>query len=689
MILHKTLHYITIIIILSTVLTVISNRAHAEENSPFLNKLSKLYKENQTERALEMLNNEQTFPPPLKDLLTVLKAQLYINLKKTTTAASILRKFVDVSKLKESGQPKASILLANLEYTLKNYDKAAFLVENILNSYKEHRNRYELKHLLARSLDLSGKKNKAFAAYLDLAESTLQKEPARRAFKTLLKWFVNDLFPTTLDLNDKLRWGHLLLRKREYTRVLDVVTPLINSLKNGNYSKSEEYKIFILGGKTEMARGNGWWAGHLFKKATSVAPDRQKAAESIALAGDAMYRIAQYVRAEKHYKKVLSSYKDLPQAAKACYGLANIYQKNKQSNKAIVQFKTILKNWPDSWFAGKVAWELAIEEYSRKKFRLAADSFKTFIKISPQDRLATAATYWLAKSLSHLSSPWATRQALKSVLQFPVPGIYHLSASCYMKLKGSSLPKGLPLKDFNKRRYHIDGLNSLVPPRPRDGWAPLEEATISDLERERLTLLKSYKMFTLLSEELQRLVENNRGNFLLRNNLAWACEKNHDYPGAIEQGEIMLASTAPFEKISKALLFDKLFPIPERLPFVKYSKEFKVEPFVTYSIAREESHFDEGLISWAGAKGLMQVMNPTGEWIAPKIGIKKFSPELLYKPSVNVKAGCWYLNYLSEKFSSYESANSSCSRSLQRRTRKHGQMDSSERAANWLPWGVY
>jgi len=53
----------------------------------------------------------------------------------------------------------------------------------------------------------------------------------------------------------------------------------------------------------------------------------------------------------------------------------------------------------------------------------------------------------------------------------------------------------------------------------------------------------------------------------------------------------------------------------------------------------------------AGAIGLMQVIPPTGEWVALQLGIRDFRAEDLARPSLNVRFGTWYLGRQMRDFS--------------------------------------
>jgi len=69
------------------------------------------------------------------------------------------------------------------------------------------------------------------------------------------------------------------------------------------------------------------------------------------------------------------------------------------------------------------------------------------------------------------------------------------------------------------------------------------------------------------------------------------------------------------------------------------------------AIIREESRFNPWNESVVGARGLMQIMLSTGEWIAEKINLINYNDEMLFSPEVNIDLGCWYIQYLNERFS--------------------------------------
>ena len=78
----------------------------------------------------------------------------------------------------------------------------------------------------------------------------------------------------------------------------------------------------------------------------------------------------------------------------------------------------------------------------------------------------------------------------------------------------------------------------------------------------------------------------------------------------------------------------------------KYAALYDIPDSLVFSVIKAESNYKKDAVSKKGARGLMQIMTPTGEWAAEKIGIKEFSEELLFDSDVNIEIGCYYLSYL-------------------------------------------
>jgi peptidoglycan lytic transglycosylase len=74
-----------------------------------------------------------------------------------------------------------------------------------------------------------------------------------------------------------------------------------------------------------------------------------------------------------------------------------------------------------------------------------------------------------------------------------------------------------------------------------------------------------------------------------------------------------------------------------------------LDPTLIAGVIYVESHFIDQT-SHAGAKGLMQLMPSTADYIARKSGGTRFRQGDLATPQINIAYGSWYLRYLLQKY---------------------------------------
>lgn len=97
------------------------------------------------------------------------------------------------------------------------------------------------------------------------------------------------------------------------------------------------------------------------------------------------------------------------------------------------------------------------------------------------------------------------------------------------------------------------------------------------------------------------------------------------------------------------ILVTIMFPRKYKNYVTKQSKNFNLDEALVYAIIKTESDFNKKAVSKSGAIGLMQILPKTARWIASELG-EDYNDEKLFIPEINVKYGCFYLNYLFKKF---------------------------------------
>ena len=85
------------------------------------------------------------------------------------------------------------------------------------------------------------------------------------------------------------------------------------------------------------------------------------------------------------------------------------------------------------------------------------------------------------------------------------------------------------------------------------------------------------------------------------------------------------------------------------------AREKNLDPALVAAVIYRESKFRDQT-SAAGAKGLMQILPDTAQFIAKRTGGTQFELRDLANPQINISYGCWYLRYLLDRYGGNEVA---------------------------------
>lgn len=92
--------------------------------------------------------------------------------------------------------------------------------------------------------------------------------------------------------------------------------------------------------------------------------------------------------------------------------------------------------------------------------------------------------------------------------------------------------------------------------------------------------------------------------------------------------------------------FSLRYPTPHRDLMQTYARERDLDEAWVYGLIRQESRFVQQARSSVGASGLMQLMPATAQWIAKRLGFKKFRQNLVGEIDTNISFGTYYLKYV-------------------------------------------
>ncbi|MHB8292245.1 MAG: lytic transglycosylase domain-containing protein [bacterium] len=210
----------------------------------------------------------------------------------------------------------------------------------------------------------------------------------------------------------------------------------------------------------------------------------------------------------------------------------------------------------------------------------------------------------------------------------------------------SKFELGYDVINFKKAGYHYLKLKENTDNNIND----VNDKFSINIDIRTYMLLKTFlklKIFTLAGYELNKILEIHKIKenkyFLIK--LVNLFNKYKDYKDAASLSSFLINN-----KFLSRQFLDFLYPRPFYDYAKKYAEKYNVPVNLIYSIMRQESLFDPVCSSGAGAIGLMQIMSPTGYYIANKVGCAYFSPHYLYNRSLNIKFGSYYISSLLNEF---------------------------------------
>ncbi len=118
----------------------------------------------------------------------------------------------------------------------------------------------------------------------------------------------------------------------------------------------------------------------------------------------------------------------------------------------------------------------------------------------------------------------------------------------------------------------------------------------------------------------------------------------HQVPYIALKAAEQLAELAPENAAPPPTTLRRLiFPVPYVDLVQAETRAQGVDPRLFYALLRQESLFNPEATSWAGARGLGQVMPTTGQGIAQRLNVPDFHVDDLYRPHVSIRFGAFYL----------------------------------------------
>ncbi len=385
------------------------------------------------------------------------------------------------------------------------------------------------------------------------------------------------------------------------------------------------------------------WAGMFFQQ---VIEDENSSEEYVAQArlylGDIERTNGNLEKAIKLYGEVINYHPKLHYAVEAEYHLAEIRSWQKEDELAISLYQKLVENHPESWLADDSLWNIGWLSYLGDNYERSFEAFHKLTSDYPSSNRIVEALYWEGKSAEKLEKWEKAVSAYQKLIRKYAYTYYGYRAQervGYLEIRNVQELWQRTGEDKQSEGEIVDDKEEIYTPQFAEHLSKGEELTALTFYDE------AAKEFELALEEV---AEDTK----LALKLADTYSKDNDHHKALKvlwkyfprylNGE--WAPDIPGEIWSIAYPLD-YWELVER-----YSQDRNLPPFLVIALIREESTFYPNAQSWADARGLMQVIPSTGEWIAEKIEMDGYNHGRLYEPELNIMLGSWYLSYLMNRF---------------------------------------
>jgi soluble lytic murein transglycosylase len=444
--------------------------------------------------------------------------------------------------------------------------------------------------------------------------------------------------PGNLTPADRLRRAESLTKERHWDEALAELAQLPSDLPPEGAAE-RDYQIGMT--KFHMRRDYAKAGELLLAAAPRLSGD--KAASASFHGARALSRADRDDEAIVGYRKVVAQFPHSRFAAEAQYLSGWLDYNRGRFRESLPALQATLDHFGGSAFADDAAWCLAFAHYLLGDAAEAAAGLERYARLPAtgvsSDERSDQVAYWRARMREKLSQKDKSKDeavdGYRALVRRAPLSFYGLLARARLKAGGHDEPIALPAKKTAAG----------VPPRAgRDpAVARAEELISAGMDAEAGAELEGSE------KEILKRAGGDKATAWLLDLYRRTGDFHHAYRFAESHGAAALAAD-PHADAGVRSFWEAAFPRAYAPLVEEYGPPAGNPDLYLYAIMRKESGFDPQDVSYADARGLLQMIPPTSARVAATAG-EPFFADQLYDPAVNVRLGALYIGSLFKMFS--------------------------------------
>lgn len=346
------------------------------------------------------------------------------------------------------------------------------------------------------------------------------------------------------------------------------------------------------------------------------------AAEALLLAGRAQYRARRVDAAKATYASTARRYPGQRGTSDALFLLGDLEHDAGRLAVARSHYQAAIAAYPSGDEAARAAMRLGGIAFAARDVTAAVRIFEDYRSVHEAGSKYVQATYWAGRAYLELGDTALGNERLREARLLDPASYYGVRAT---ELLGANWREALA-------------------PAPEVDDRTLVEATGAI---RRLEILSRVGLESAHAFETQRVKQHFGGRPAALCMLAETLHARDETLAAVRLGREIARNEGGWNE----WLLRIVYPFPFKDEIVREARRRGVDPYLAAGLIRQESLFNPGAVSSAGAVGLMQVMPRTGQALGRTEGVGTVTARLLRTPDLNIRLGMRYLADMLDRYS--------------------------------------
>lgn len=524
--------------------------------------------------------------------------------------------------------------IAQAELARNRPREAVKQYEAILNLARIDTYRSRILYLTAQALIQAGDSQAAQQRYLE----AVNRYPAtQHAYLSLIE-LVNAGVPV-----DDYQRGLVDYHAKAYQPAIDALTRVVQRKLDAREGEALWYLALSL-----KANGNLSQSIQRFQELIDKVPQSKHAGDAWLELAAAHALRGDTEQALRIYHQFVTQHPGSPLAPQALWRAANLQVSIGDLAGAAATYRDLATRYPQAEGVPQALFSAALLDYRRGDYAAACTAWQALVQKYPNTDAAVAARFWIGKAWSAMGDREQAKQAWQAAMRWSPGSYYGLRAAELLAgvviLRSGGFEEQLNEPAVSQAEVE-EWLRSWLDVPTGSSLATLPSAITKLLAWQRGEALLEVGHRVQALEEFEKIKQQWWDDPLAMYQLALAFHERGLYRLSIICAE-RLIRLAPVERRAQVPLFLRklAYPLYFRELIVAQAQTRNLDPLLLAALIRQESLFEPSITSIADARGLAQVIPPTGEWIAGQLGWTKWQLDDLWRPVVSVTFGAYYLH---------------------------------------------